>query len=219
MPVVTFASPKGGAGKTTSAILFATQSASSGIPVTMIDADRTNNSLSIWRDCGNVPEGIQVITGVTEKSIVKTIKEHDQDGTLVVVDLEGIASQLTSRAMSKSDLVVIPMRTTSLDAKVGLRAIEMIQEEEEALERDIPHAIVFTATDAMNSKERVGIEESLRKMGVDIIKPDIAKRAAYSAIFAYGGDLESIPPQGNMENARLNASGYAEAVYKRLVGE
>lgn len=160
MPVVSFASPKGGAGKTTAAILFATEAARSGVNVIMLDCDRTNNSLSIWRDCGNVPDGIQVIANITEKTIVRTIKEYDQNDTVVVVDLEGIASQLTSRAMSKSDLVIIPMRATSLDAKVGLRAIEMIAEEEEALERKIPHAVVFTATDAMNSKEKTVLKKA-----------------------------------------------------------
>ena len=39
MPVIAFANPKGGAGKTTSALLLATELANKGAAVTVIDAD------------------------------------------------------------------------------------------------------------------------------------------------------------------------------------
>jgi Mrp family chromosome partitioning ATPase len=39
MPVIVFASPKGGVGKSTSAVLLATELAQSGAAVTVIDAD------------------------------------------------------------------------------------------------------------------------------------------------------------------------------------
>ena len=40
MPVISFANPKGGAGKTTTALVLATQLASRGAQVLIIDADR-----------------------------------------------------------------------------------------------------------------------------------------------------------------------------------
>ena len=39
MPVISFASPKGGVGKTTAALLLATELAQKGVGVTVIDAD------------------------------------------------------------------------------------------------------------------------------------------------------------------------------------
>lgn len=39
MPVISFANPKGGAGKTTTALLAATQLAEAGATVAIIDAD------------------------------------------------------------------------------------------------------------------------------------------------------------------------------------
>ena len=44
MPTIVFASPKGGVGKSTSAVLLATELASHGGSVTMIDADPTGHS-------------------------------------------------------------------------------------------------------------------------------------------------------------------------------
>ena len=55
MPTIVFASPKGGAGKSTSAILLATELASRGATVTVIDAD-PNKPLSQWSKRAGKPE-------------------------------------------------------------------------------------------------------------------------------------------------------------------
>ena len=39
MPVITFANPKGGAGKTTTALILANELASKGAKISIIDAD------------------------------------------------------------------------------------------------------------------------------------------------------------------------------------
>lgn len=218
MPTIVVASPKGGAGKSTTAVLLATELARGGIPVTMLDCD-PNHSLTLWAERGALPDRITVQSDVTEASIVRTIKAHDADGQVVVVDLEGVASRLVSRAISQADLVLTPMRATTLDATIGARALQLIAEEEEALDREIPHAVVFTMTKAIQSKQHKGIEASLRDQGVDVIDPPLMERAAFSGIFAFGGDLHSMPAQGNMDSARDNARAFAMQVYKRLTGE
>lgn len=218
MPTIVVASPKGGAGKSTTAVLLGTELARGGIPVTMLDCD-PNHSLTLWADRAPLPDRISVQSDVTEASIVRTIKSHDADGQVVVVDLEGVASRLVSRAISQADLVLTPMRATTLDATIGSRALQLIEEEEEALDREIPHAVVFTMTKAIRSKQHKGIEASLREQGVDVIDPPLMERAAFSGLFAFGGDLHSMPPQGNMERARENAQAFAMQVYNRLTGE
>ena len=215
MPTIVVASPKGGAGKSTTAILLGTELAHAGIEVTMLDCD-PNKSLTLWSQQSPVPERIEVLSDVTESTIVRTIKTHDADGQVVIVDLEGIASRLVSRAISQADLVLTPMRATTLDATIGARAIELVAEEEEALDRTIPHAVVFTMTKAILSKQHKGIAASLRGQGVDLIDPPLMERAAFSALFAYGGDLHTMPAQGNMERARENAGAFARQVFQRL---
>ena len=136
----------------------------------------------------------------------------------MIVDLEGVASRLVSRAISQADLVLTPMRATTLDATIGVRALALVEEEEEALGRPIQHAVVFTMTRAIKSKQHVAIEASLREQGVDIIMPPLMERAAFSALFEFGGDLRTIPVQGRMEPAVENAAEFAQVVYERLVG-
>ncbi|ACV76408.1 putative partitioning protein ParA ATPase (plasmid) [Zymomonas mobilis subsp. mobilis ZM4 = ATCC 31821] len=218
MPTVVVASPKGGAGKSTTAVLLGTGLAHAGAEVVMVDCD-PNRSLTIWSKRGTMPQRMRVLSDVTESEIVKTIKNHDNDGKIIIVDLEGIASRLVSRAISQADLVLIPMRATTLDATIGARALQLIEEEEEALDRSIPYALVFTMTKAVKSKQHSGIEKSFREQGVDLIEPPLMERAAFSALFEFGGDLYSMPEQGNMEKAIENASLFVQAVYQRLTGD
>lgn len=218
MPTVVIASPKGGAGKSTTAVLLGTELAHAGANVVMLDCD-PNQSLTLWADRGPLPDRISVLSSVSESDIVKTIKRHDTDGQIVIVDLEGVASRLVSRAISQADLVITPMRATTLDATIGVRALQLISEEEEALDRKIPHAVVFTMTKAIKSKQHSGIAGSLAEQGVDLINPPLMERAAFSALFEFGGDLHTMPAQGNMGGAIENAAQFAQAVYQRLAGE
>jgi chromosome partitioning protein len=54
---------------------------------------------------------------------------------------------------------------------------------------------------------------------VDLIDPPLMERSAFSALFEFGGNLRSMPAQGNMDGAIENAAQFAQAVYKRLTGE
>ncbi len=215
MPVIAVASPKGGSGKSTTSVILGTELAHAGAEVTLLDCD-PNHSITLWAERGKLPSRIAVLADISESRIVSTIRQQDADGRIVIVDLEGVASRLVSRAISQADLVLIPMRATTLDATIGARALGLIAEEEETLRRSIRHAIVFTMTRAIKSKQHTAIEASLRGQGVDIIDPPLMERAAFSALFEFGGDLRSIPAQGRMEGAAGNAAAFAEQVYKRL---
>lgn len=216
MPVVVIASSKGGAGKSTTAVLLGTVLAHKGVPVTMLDCD-PNRSLSIWATAGELPDNIQALSDITESSIVKTIKQNDVDGAVVIVDLEGVASRMVSRAISQADLVLIPMRAKTLDAKIGSQSLQLIAEEEEAIDRKIAHSVVFTMTSAsIRSKQQSGIEASFREAGIDIIEPPLMERTAFSSLFEFGGNLYTMEKQGNMAAAIDNAEAFAMAVYKRL---
>jgi chromosome partitioning protein len=216
MPVITIASPKGGAGKSTTSVILGTELAHAGARVALLDCD-PNRSITLWAGRAPLPSNISVLSDVGESEIVRAIRHQDADGSVVIVDLEGVASRLVSRAISQADLVLIPMRATTLDATIGVRALALIAEEEEALNRSIRHAVVFTMTRAIKSKQHTAIEISLMGQGVDVIQPPLMERAAFSALFEFGGDLRTMPVQGRMDSATENAAAFAQEVYKRLV--
>ena len=90
MPVIVMASPKGGVGKSTCAVLLASQFAQMGADVTVLDCD-PNKSLSRWASHG-LPDGVTLHSDIGRAEIVPTIRAADGDGKIVIVDLEGVAS-------------------------------------------------------------------------------------------------------------------------------
>lgn len=130
MPVIVMASPKGGVGKSTCAVLLASEFARMGADVTVLDCD-PNKSHPVgisWRTfrC-DLEERRWSLRDRTD------YPSSDGDGKIVIVDLEGVASQLVSRAISQADLVIVPMQPTALDAEIGSEALALVREEEEAL--------------------------------------------------------------------------------------
>jgi len=221
MPVVVMASPKGGVGKSTCAVLLASEFARMGAEVSVLDCD-PNKSLTRWASHG-MPKGVSLHSDVGRSEVVTTIKNADGDGKIVVVDLEGVASQLVSRAISQADLVIVPMQPTALDAEIGSEALALVREEEEALSRSIRHAVVLTKTSAaVKSRVQRELEDQLRGAGIDMIEPSLVARAAFSELFAYGGDLTSmmnnpeIVTGGKVDKALLNAQAFTGAAYERL---
>lgn len=221
MPVIVMASPKGGVGKSTCAVILASEFAAMGAEVTVLDCD-PNKSLSRWAGHG-LPKGVTLHSDVGRAEVVPTIRNADGDGRIVVVDLEGVASQMVSRAISQADLVIVPMQATALDAEIGSEALALVREEEEALGRDIPHAVVLTKTSAaVRSRVQRDLEIQLEAAGIDIIRPPLVARAAFSELFAYGGDLTAmmnnpeIVTGGKVDKALENARRFTEAVYERL---
>ena len=122
MPTIVFASPKGGAGKSTSAVLLATALAGQGASVTIIDAD-PNKPVSRWARLPGKPANLTVLADVTEETVTDAIDEAAQRTAFVIVDLEGTASMMVGYAMSRADLVVIPSQGSQLDARDAFRAI------------------------------------------------------------------------------------------------
>ena len=221
MPVIVMASPKGGVGKSTCAVLLASEFARMGADVTVLDCD-PNKSLTRWASHG-LPKGVKIYSDIGRSEVVAAIKNADGNGKIVVVDLEGIASQLVSRAISQADLVIVPMQPTALDAEIGSEALALVREEEEALNRTIRHAVVLTKTSAaVKSRVQKELENQLSRAGIDVIEPSLVARAAFSELFAHGGDLTSMmnDPEiltgGKVDKALLNATAFTEAVYERL---
>lgn len=218
MPVISFANPKGGAGKTTTALLLASELAARGAQVTVIDAD-PERWISQWAGLPGKPDNITIIGDVTEDSIVDHIESASESSQFVIVDLEGTASLMVANAIGMSDLVIIPTQGSSMDAKGGAKTIRLIRNQERMARRPIPHAVVLTRTSAaVTSRSLRNVQEQLADAGIAVFQTAIVERAAFRDLFDYGGTLASLDPSlvSNVEKARQNAQAFAGEVLARL---
>ncbi len=218
MPTISFANPKGGAGKTTSALLLASELASKGARITIIDAD-PEKWISQWGRLPGKPDSLDIIGDVTEDTIVDQIETAAQSAQFVIVDLEGTASLMVASAIGMSDLVVIPAQGASMDAKGAAKTIKLIRNQERMARRPIQHSVLLTRTSAaVASRSLKNVREQLDQAGIDVFTTSIVERAAYRDIFDYGGLLSDLSADqvSNLGKARDNARAFVGEVLAKL---
>ena len=215
MPTIALASSKGGAGKSTSAVLLATELAARNATVTIIDAD-PNQPVSRWSRKPGKPERLTVISNVTEETLIDAIDDAACKTAFVVVDLEGTASLMVAQAMSRADLVIIPTKGSELDAIEAVKVIKFIGRQEKAYNRAIPFAVLFTQTNpAVRPRTLKSLEVDLLNQGIPLFGTALNERDAFRAIFSFGGSLSSLDRAAvsNVDAALNNARKFtAEAV-------
>jgi chromosome partitioning protein len=218
MPTIVFASPKGGVGKSTSAVLLATELAGFGAGVTMIDAD-PNKPLSQWARRVGRPENLNVISDISEESIIDVIESSAVKTPFVIVDLEGTASMMVGYAMSRADLVIIPVQGSHLDAAEAAKAIKLVRAQERVFRRKIPYCILFTRTSpAIRTRTFQSIEDEFANNQIPMLRTHLNERDAYRALFAFGGTLAGLDTTqvSNVTAAIMNARVYANEVVTML---
>lgn len=220
MPVITMLSPKGGVGKTTTALLLAIELADAGGSVVIVDAD-PNFPLAKWASLPNKPENIEVIAEADEDGIIDTIDDAQKRAKFVIVDLEGRAAQRVTNALLMSHLALVPMQGSVLDSDQAARAFKSIRTASKARGRDIAFAGVFTRTPAsshIRSRVALSIAEGINGAGIATLPTSIAERTVYRSLFAQGGTLKTLEgaAPASIENARQNAAAFAHDVLEAL---
>jgi chromosome partitioning protein len=218
MPTISFASSKGGAGKSTSAVLLATELAQRGATVTIIDAD-PNQPVLRWSRKPGKPETLTVIGGVTEETLIDTIDNAARKTAFVIVDLEGTASVMVAHAMTRSDMVIIPTKGSELDGIEAVKVIQFIGRQERAYNRKIPFAVLFTQTNpVVRPRTLKSLEADMLKQGIPVLGAALHERDAYRAIFSFGGTLSDLKPDlvRNVPAAVRNAREFTAEVVTML---
>lgn len=218
MPIISFANPKGGAGKTTSALLLASELASKDAQIAIIDAD-PEKWISQWGSLQGKPDNIKIVSDVSEDTIIDQIEEASRLAQFVIVDLEGTASLMVANAIGMSDLVLIPTQGASMDAKGAAKTIRLIKNQSRMAQREIPHAVLLTRTSAaVASRALKNVRTQLDKAGIEVFSVSIVERAAYRDILDYGGLLKDLDPAlvSNIDKAVQNAREFAGEVIAKL---
>ena len=218
MPVISFASSKGGAGKTTSAIVLATELAQ-GTDVIVIDADPAGR-LARWAAIRPIEGRIAVLASRGERAIQDEIAEARRGAAFVLIDLEGSASRLTSFAIAESDLVIVPTGDEQQDADEAIETLAQIDMEARARRRPIPAAILFARTNAaVKSKLEKHLNGQLRH-ATRAFGTELNRRTAFSSLHNSGGGLRQLDRAevNGVDKAIANAQAFAAEVVDMLEG-
>lgn len=224
MSVISVSNSKGGAGKTTLAMILADQLVENGFSVAVIDAD-PNGIITKWAakraEAGRAMP-YRVTPRPKEAEMIETIAQLAHDNEIVIIDLEGTASRMMSRALIRSHLVLVPFNQSPVDAELAAAAVSLIQEEEEAVERKIPFRLVRSRDSAaFATKTSKRITSAIEEAGLPMLSVGVVERAAYRDIYEFGlrlSELDTTQTSG-VPKAIENAQHLARAVIDSLKQE
>ena len=196
MYVITFANPKGGSGKTTSAMLLAEQIAISGGRVAVLDLDPNANILA-WAQARRA-QGREVPFAVHARpqaeETVELIDSIGGEADYLIVDLEGSKDQIVTFALSRTDLCVIPLDGSPMEARQAAAAVKLVQTTASMIRAPIAYTLLFTRTNAaFQSTDERDVRAEMSASNIAALSVRVAKRAPYTRIFRDGVLLSELP--------------------------
>jgi chromosome partitioning protein len=209
--------PKGGAGKTTLALVLAGELARLGKTVSIIDAD-PNAPLKVWYDKGNAPANITVIVDSDENggTIRANILEARKTSEFVIVDTEGTNNTRSTFAIGSSDLVIIPMQSSPEDLRHAVRALEFTRQVGGMRGTTIPAILVRTRSNgAITDAIEKEIDAAMIKGQFEQCPVRLLEKAAFRAIVFYGCTLEGVAgftKIGGVNSAAANAAALLKGI-------
>lgn len=232
MPNIVIASPKGGVGKSTTANVLMTCLARRGATVTCIDADRNRPQVKWGARAGvrlpqypqhqaSILPSLSIIEETAEESLIDTIQTAAMAAQFVIVDLEGVASQAATFAISQADMVVIPCGPSYLDAVEAAAVLKVVKACEQMARQPIviPAAVLLTRTSSAIRPDTLReIERQFDKAETPVYDVRLHMRTAYAAIFSRGTPLHDLDPTRvhNLDAAIENAEAFMAETIHRL---
>ena len=197
-PVISFASPKGGAGKTTATLILASELLQQlQKPVTIIDAD-PNHPFERWLKLKHKPELLNFIFDDSDDTILDNIEKAKRESAAVLIDLEGTKNTRVTYAISQSDLVLIPVQGSILDAQEAAEAIKLIKRAEQAFKRKIDEEIIKEIKNNRTTEVDLSFTKLNKHVDFNDIKPVIKalwKNTSVTTLNLSGMNLSDIDLQ------------------------
>ena len=215
MRVITFANPKGGSGKTTSAMLLAEQIAISGGRVAVLDLDPNANILA-WAEARRgegraVPFTVHARPQAEET--VELIDALSNEVDYLIIDLEGSKDQIVTFALSRTDLCIIPLDGSPMEARQAAQAVRLVQTTANMIRSPIDYTLLFTRTNAaFQTTDERDVRQAMEMNSINTLPVRVARRAPYTRIFRDNVLLSELPDFVTAETEGKTASVQEKAL-------
>jgi chromosome partitioning protein len=222
LPAVAFVSPKGGAGKTTAALLLALGLVERGQRVAMIDSD-PNKPLLAWSELPDRPAGLTVHPAPTIQDVHLALREARRaDPNWIILDTEGSMRGALAFVPVRPDLILTPLAGSMLEATQAVKAAEMVKEFGRRGGRPVPHRCLLTRIPAaIRTRSLTGVIDRLREEGIEFLPTALLEKEAFRALFSVGGGFAALDAAGvsGIATAQKNADAYVETVLDLVAAE
>lgn len=213
--VLTLATSKGGAGKSTLARSLGAYWLTIGHKPALVDAD-PQRSLANRHDPAGKLGAIELVAEPEER-VSEVIAELRRKHAPVIVDTAGFRNRTTICALVASDLAIIPLKPSAEDVDAAIATYELIQEINETPEREgnpIRAFMVLTMTMHGTVISR-HVRTQLENEGFPVLKAEMSNRVSYPEAGIEGLSPSVVDPEGA---AARDIAGIANEIAKLWKG-
>lgn len=208
MKIITIATQKGGAGKTTLSTNLSVASAQSNFLTLLIDADPNQLTSLEWFNKREEQENPLVMEASDHSSLEKLINIAETKGfDRVFIDTQGAATNLANKAMEVANLVLIPCSSSGFDLKAQRSTATTVR----AFKKDA--SIILMKCPPTGRSEVLEAEQILSGLGVHINQNRTVFRKDYKESAKYSSTVFEENPTGK---AAEEMNKIFEWVEKRL---
>jgi chromosome partitioning protein len=194
--VITLATPKGGAGKSSLGRSLAAHWFTVGHKPALVDADPQRTLANRYDPEG--PMGRVPVEAEPEERVGELIEELRERHAPVLVDTGGFRNRTTIRALVATDLALIPLKPAVEDVDAAIATFGLIREinaTEERENRPIKVAMVLTMTMRGTVIAR-HVREQLTQAGYPLLQSEMLNRVAYPEAGIQGLSPSITDPDG-----------------------
>lgn len=200
--VLTVASTKGGAGKTTIVMAVAGTLAAAGSRVAVVDAD-PNRAYASWAEDAYEGPAVAVRAEADEARLADAIDAAAAEADLVLVDTAGFGNRAALLAIAAADAVLVPCTPSRADVEQAARTMQLVEGAARAARRPIPARAVPSRVKQATAVSRHALAE-LDAAGLPRTAAGLGDRVAFAEMTFSG---------------RVPASGEAADEVAALIGE
>lgn len=183
--IISFASSKGGVGKSTTCAAIAAELALQGGRVLLIDLDQ-NKTLERW--ARKAPIDGLTVTAIESKGFGDYYRQQLLSGAFdhICIDLPGNRESTMFKVLARSDLVIIPAQASEPDLREALVVVSDIRDVREETGRPIPYRLLLTKVFPLRSRVTDYAYQELERHGLPLFRTALVERSAYKEMFLNG---------------------------------
>lgn len=179
MSIITTATTKGGAGKTTVAQIIIGAVHKLGYTIGVIDTDE-NQTLSNWlQTTSNMVIDCRLV--LDESKVIEEAQKMNRKYDLVVIDTPGSQCQSTVFAIGCADLVIIPFQLSKGDVVQAQKTYDLVQSTARMTNRNINARLLFTDF-TPKTKIAKKVKQRVKESGLPVFKTRLHHLVAYKEL-------------------------------------